>query len=49
MKRKLYPESDFDGVLYVDARWWKLGYNMVKIVWLWITRKRRAGHWYFDA
>ncbi len=40
---------DFDGQLYINARGWKLVYNLFKIIVLWLTRKRRKGHWYFDA
>jgi len=39
---------DHDGQLYVDARGWKLIYNAVKLLWLWLTRKHREGHWYYD-
>jgi hypothetical protein len=41
--------TDFDGKLYVNARGWKLLYNALVVVWLWVTRWRRDGHWYFDG
>ena len=40
---------DFDGRLFVNAKGLKLVYNLFAVIWLWMTRKNRKGHWYFDA
>ena len=29
---------DFDGQLYVNARGWRLAYNVLAVAWLWLRR-----------
>lgn len=38
-----------DPILYENAKGLQIIYNVFEILLLWITRRWRSGHWYFDA
>ena len=49
MAKSKHNRAGFDGQLYINTRGWKLVYSLFKVIYLWLTRNRRKGHWYFDA